>query len=199
MDFLIDGKFLQPLTEKYFNSKLNYRVIENEIYNQPDWPPILNSNISIADLMRLEHFTVDARALESFGTESKAFTYVDEEENKVKEQNKPDNELSIESSFSSKLQTVNESELQDIQNLNDFLQDEHGKDSASDLNNLLNISENRSSSDLWQNDNEDAIPILPRTMSDESGTLMLMINNNNPSSMKIKMEANEESLEVTIL
>lgn len=199
MDFLIDGKFLQPLTERYINSKLKYRVIENEIYSQPDWPPISNSDTSIADLMRLEHSTVDACASESLSTESNAFTYVDGEENKLKEQKKPDNELSIKSSFSSKLQTVNEAELQDIQNINDFLQNGRGKDSSSDLDNLLNVFDKRSSSELWQNDNEDVIPILPRTMSDDSATLMQMTNTNNPSSMKIKMETDEESSEVTIL
>lgn len=199
MDFLIDGKFLQPLTERYINSKLKYRVIENEIYSQPDWPPISNSDTSIADLMRLEHSTVDACASESLSTESNAFTYVDGEENKLKEQKKSDNELSIKSSFSSKLQTVNEAELQDIQNINDFLQNGRGKDSSSDLDNLLNVFDKRSSSELWQNDNEDVIPILPRTMSDDSATLMQMTNTNNPSSMKIKMETDEESSEVTIL
>lgn len=199
MDFLIDGKFLQPLTERYINSKLKYRVIENEIYSQPDWPPISNSDTSIADLMRLEHSTVDACASESLSTERNAFTYVDGEENKLKEQKKSDNELSIKSSFSSKLQTVNEAELQDIQNINDFLQNGRGKDSSSDLDNLLNVFDKRSSSELWQNDNEDVIPILPRTMSDDSATLMQMTNTNNPSSMKIKMETDEESSEVTIL
>lgn len=198
MDFFIDGKFIQPLTEKYINSKLKYQVIENEIYSQPDWPPISSSDTSIADLMRLEHSTVDACASESFGTENKAFTYVDGEENKVKEQKKPDNELSIKSFFSSKLQTVNEAELQDIQNLNAFLQNGRDKDSSSDLDNLLNAFDNRSSSELCQNDNEDVIPILPITMPDDSATLMEMTNTNNPSSIKIKMETNEESSEVTI-
>lgn len=196
MDFLIDGKFLQPLTEKYINSKLNYQVIENEIYSQPDWPPISNSDTSIADLMRLEHLTVDACAFESSGTENKGFTCLDDEENKVNKQKKPDNELSIKFSFSSKLQTVNEAELQGIQNMQD-MQNGHGKDS--DLDNLLNVFDNRSSSDLWQNDNGDVSPILPITMSDDSATLMLMTNTNNPSSIKIKMETNEESLEMTIL
>lgn len=69
VDFLIDGKCLQPFTDKYINSKLPYNVIETELRNQPNWPPISASGATVAELMRLEHLASTDAADD--GTESK--------------------------------------------------------------------------------------------------------------------------------